>query len=128
MLDEAAGLGAGLRETVILTQAAIEYHVNRIMLHRFGTAALESGRINSKIMSLNDIGIIDGTLRQDLIQIARIRHHFAHRRNADEAAFLQLLGGIRRRDDAGGTLRERFLAAVRPSYTMILQADTEPLA
>ena len=128
IFEEASGAGLGLRGTVVLVQAGIEYHVNRLMLERFGTDSFESERINSKLMSLNDVGIIDDTLRQDLIQIARIRHLFAHRREVDRDELLALIRGINRRgekkdgreeDDPGQELRGRFLSAVRQSCRLI---------
>jgi len=121
VFDRASGPNLGLRDTVVLIQAGIEYHVNRLMLKRFGTDSFESERMNSKLMALNDVGIIDDTLRQDLIQIARIRHLFAHETDADGGEFLRLVSGIKRREDRGSDLRERFLAAVRPSCDLIRQ-------
>lgn len=97
-LEEAVSkAGLGLRDTVVLVHARIEYHVNAIMLHRFGTDSLESARMNAKLMSLSDVGIIDGTLRQDLIQIARIRHLFAHRLEVDAREVDGLVAGINRK-------------------------------
>jgi len=121
IFDEVFRLDLGLRGTVILIQAGIEYHVNRLMLKKFGTDSFESERMNSKLMALNDVGIIDGTLRQDLIQIARVRHLFAHSLDVNEAEFLGLLKGINRREDAGSGLRERFLSAARQSCRLLEQ-------
>lgn len=121
IFDEVSGMGLGLRDTVILVQAGIEYHVNLIMLERFGTDSFESERMNSKLMALNDAGIIDDRLRQDLIQIARIRHLFAHSLDAGEAEFLALLRGIKNGADSAGGLRERFLAATRRSFLSIME-------
>ncbi len=125
ILDEVSGLDLGLRSTVALIQAGIEYHVNRIMLEEFGTDSFESERMNSKLMALNDVGIIDDTLRQDLIQISRIRHVFAHRLDVDEAEFVKLLGEISRGEDSGSTMREKFLAAARQSFEMIRQIQED---
>lgn len=116
-------MNLGLRETVILVQAGIEYHINRIMLHRFGTDSFESERINSKIMSLNDTGVINDTLRQDLIQIARIKHLFSHSINVDKVKFERMLGDIKKGRASEGTLRQRFLAAAKPSYYAISRCD-----
>lgn len=136
ILDRVAGMGLGLRDTVVLVHAGIEYHVNAIMLCRFGTGSLESARMNAKLMSLNDTGVIDGVLRQDLIQIARIRHLFAHSLDADTGEVDRLLAGINRRGavekgrDAGPAdgaelARKRFLAAARPSYQLIMERHAE---
>jgi len=121
IFEEVSELDLGLRNTVILIQAGIEYHVNRLMLRKFGTDSFESERMNSKLMALNDVGIIDDTLRQDLIQIARIRHLFAHSLDVNEAEFLGLLRGINRREDADSGLREGFLSAARQSCRLLEQ-------
>ncbi len=114
-------MNLGLRDTVILVQAGIEYHVNLIMLRKFGTDSFESERMNSKLMAINDAGIIDDCLRQDLIQIARIRHLFAHSLVVDESKFLGLLGKINQVSDSGINLREKFLLATRYSFEAIMK-------
>ena len=114
-----------LRDTVILIQAGIEYHVNQLMLKKFGTDSFESERMNSKLMALNDVGIIDDTLRQNLIQIARIRHLFAHKLEVNDTEFTNLLKEISRKNDSGVTLREKFLSTIKQSYESIKQKDEE---
>ena len=123
LLDAVCRLDLDLRDTVILLQAGIEYHVNRIMLKRFGTSSFESGRMNAKAMALDDAGVIDGRLRQDLIQVARIRHLFARSLDVDEGRFLGMLKEIGRGGTTDPGLRARFLSAVGPVYEEIRGKD-----
>ncbi len=123
IFDKVARLNLDLRSTVILIQAEVEYHVNQIMLKKFRTDSFESQRMNSKIIALYDTGIIDGTLRQDLIQIARIRHMFAHNLTVKETEFVAMLKKIKRKKDSGSTPRAKFLAAVKHSYELIKEKN-----
>lgn len=123
LFDAVCGLDLDLRDTVILVQAGIEYHVNRIMLKRFGTSSFESGRMNSKAMALNDAGVIDARLRRDLIQVARIRHLFARSLDVDEGRFLGMLKEIGRGGTPDPGLRARFLSAVGPVYEEVRGKD-----